>query len=489
LPDNATFTALGSLYRIAYGTSAVTVTRVEQQAITFGPLAQQAFGSAPFAIGATASSGLTVAFSSLTPGVCTVSGTTVTLVAAGGCTIAADQAGNAAFLAAPQVAQAFTVVKGNQAITFGSLAPRMLGTAPFAIGATASSGLTVAFSSLTTGVCTVAGNTVTLLSAGTCTLAANQAGNGNFNAAPQVTQGFAVSDPLATPRLTNVSARNQVPPGTENALIGGFVIGGAAAKTVAIVATGPSLASFGITNPLANPRITLVRSSDGAGLAFNDDWQAAANASQLQAAGFAPSHPSEAAILMTLPPGAYTAIVEGTGGAAGVGVVGVYEVDAPEVPLVNFSTRGLVLGGGEVLIGGFVVGGSGPQAVAIVATGPSLGAYGVANPLPNPTLVLLRSSDGAVIATNDDWQSHANAAQLQSAGFAPSQPLESAIHRDGAGRRGRDGRGRGRRLQGQLRTIRRRSRGTDPRWRCAGRARCRWSPGGCPGAGARPRAR
>jgi hypothetical protein len=93
------------------------------------------------------------------------------------------------------------------------------------------------------------------------------------------------------------------------------------------VATGPSLAPFGIANPLANPRLTLVRSSDQSVVATNDDWQADANASQLQAAGFAPSDPLEAAILTTLPPGAYTAIVEGVGGGAGVAVVGVYRIN------------------------------------------------------------------------------------------------------------------------------------------------------------------
>jgi hypothetical protein len=94
---------------------------------------------------------------------------------------------------------------------------------------------------------------------------------------------------------------------------------------VAIVGTGPSLSGHGVANPLPDPNLVLVRSSDQAVLATNDDWQSAANAAQLHAAGFAPSDPLEAAILVTLPPGAYTAILAGNG-ATGTGVVGIYDV-------------------------------------------------------------------------------------------------------------------------------------------------------------------
>jgi hypothetical protein len=229
------------------------------------------------------------------------------------------------------------------------------------------------------------------------------------------------------PRMTNISTRMQVLAGND-VMIGGFVIGGSASKTVAVVATGPSLAAFGIANPLANPTLTLVRSSDQATLATNDDWGSAANADALSLAGFAPGNPLEAAILTTLPPGAYTAIVQGAGGGTGVGVVGVYEVSGPEVPLTNISTRGRVLTGNDVMIGGFVIGGSGPQTLAIVATGPSLAPFGIANPLPNPKITLVRSSDHAILFTNDDWQADPQAAQLLGAGFAPGHALEAGLH-------------------------------------------------------------
>ena len=115
-------------------------------------------------------------------------------------------------------------------------------------------------------------------------------------------------------------------------------------------------------------------------------------------------------------------------------VVAVYEVDEPTRPLVNISTRGNVLTGQDVMIGGFVITGTGPQTVAIVATGPSLGAFGIANALANPTLTLVRQSDGAVIGTNDDWMAGCpggftceNAAAITAAAIAPSNPLEAVI--------------------------------------------------------------
>jgi hypothetical protein len=116
------------------------------------------------------------------------------------------------------------------------------------------------------------GNVMGTLGSGTFT---NRAGFWNV--------AFAFANP---PRLANISTRMQVLTGND-VMIGGFVIGGASNKTVAIVATGPSLVPFGIPNPLANPRITLVRSSDQSVVATNDDWQSAANQAQLNAAGFA----------------------------------------------------------------------------------------------------------------------------------------------------------------------------------------------------------
>jgi hypothetical protein len=91
-----------------------------------------------------------------------------------------------------------------------------------------------------------------------------------------------------------------------------------------ITATGPSLASFGIATPLPDPKLTLVRQSDHAVIATNDDWQSSPDAAEIAASGIAPADPHESALLVTLPPGAYTAIVEGANGGFGVSVVGVF---------------------------------------------------------------------------------------------------------------------------------------------------------------------
>jgi len=244
--------------------------------------------------------------------------------------------------------------------------------------------------------------------------------------APKVFYFLRVNPPANPARLVNISSRMDVLTG-DNVMIAGFVVGGSASKTVAITATGPSLVPFGITNPLANPTLTLVRQSDHAVIATNGDWQTDPNAAQLTASGFAPTDALESGLAVTLPPGAYTAIVQGVGGGVGVSVIGVFEVDHPETALVNISTRGLVQTGGNVMIAGFIVSGTGSQKVAVTATGPSLVPFGIPNPLANPTLTIVRSSDQAVIATNDDWQTDANAAQLQASGFAPTDPREAGL--------------------------------------------------------------
>jgi hypothetical protein len=248
-----------------------------------------------------------------------------------------------------------------------------------------------------------------------------------MSAAATVTATFNTTTTSSNPaRLANISTRGLVL-GGDNVMIGGFIIGGSGNKTVAIVATGPSLSAFGVTNPLANPTLTLVRQSDGAVIATNDDWQNDANAAQLQATGFAPTDAHEAGLYANLPPGAYTAIVSGANGGTGVSVIGVFEVDHPEIPLVNIATRGLVQTGNNVMIAGLIVQGDAPKTVAITATGPSLAAYGINNPLVNPKLTIVRSSDQQVIATNDDWQDDANAAQLQAQGFAPTDAREAGL--------------------------------------------------------------
>jgi hypothetical protein len=171
----------------------VTVDQASQT-ITFTPPASPVSFNTGAPLMASSSSGLTVTFSSLTTSVCTVSGTMVFYTGSvGRCTVAADQAGDANYLAATQVTHDVKVDPANQTITFtqpSSAAPNTTAS----LMATSSSGLVVTFSSLTTSVCTVSGTTVSYLANGLCTLAANQAGNANYNPAPQVTRDVTVGN-------------------------------------------------------------------------------------------------------------------------------------------------------------------------------------------------------------------------------------------------------------------------------------------------------
>jgi hypothetical protein len=169
------------------------------QTITFANLANRPPNRAPFVVSATASSTLTVTFTTTTPAVCTSSGTngaTITLVGSGTCLVEADRAGNTTYNAAPSVIRSFTASKVNQTITFGVLNNKTLADSSVTVSATASSGLTVTFSTTTPSVCTwggANGETITLLAAGKCTVRADQAGNGVYNAAPSVNQSFTLS--------------------------------------------------------------------------------------------------------------------------------------------------------------------------------------------------------------------------------------------------------------------------------------------------------
>jgi hypothetical protein len=240
--------------------------------------------------------------------------------------------------------------------------------------------------------------------------------------------GVTNGDELSAGRLANISTRGQVGSGN-NVMIAGFVIEGVGSKTIAFLGTGPSLANYGIPNPLLDPKITIVNQF-GQVVAANDHWQADPNWPQLQALGYAPSHPLESGILATIQPGAYTAILEGVSGGTGVGLISGYEVDPyhAEASLFgNISTRGLVMDANNPLIAGFQVYGV-PRRVTIVATGPSLGNYGIPNFLQNPSITVVRMSDQVIVASNDDWVSPpSNQSAVQATPWAPLISSEAAL--------------------------------------------------------------
>src|SRR5205085_1142676 len=158
----------------------ITSSGKTSQTITFAALSDRLFGVAPFSVSASASSGLPVDFSSLTATVCTISGATVTILAVGTCSVRAAQSGNVTYAAAPTVDQSFAVSQGAQSISFGAIGDKPLAASPITVNATASSGLAVSFASLSASICTVSNNLVTLVTAGTCTIRASQAGNASF---------------------------------------------------------------------------------------------------------------------------------------------------------------------------------------------------------------------------------------------------------------------------------------------------------------------
>jgi hypothetical protein len=214
-----------------------------------------------------------------------------------------------------------------------------------------------------------------------------------------------------------------------NVLIGGFIVSGNAPKTVVVRGLGPSLTSFPFPGVLPDPTLEL-RNGNGLMITPNDDWQDdSAQAAQLTALGLAPSHPKEAALVATLQPGAYTAILAGKNQGIGVGLVEVYDASGgTDSQLANISTRGFVRTGDNVMIGGFILGGSTTNTqIVLRGIGPSLAQFGLSPVLTDPTLEL-HDSNGTTLISNDDWQSDpVAAAELTAAGFALSDPKESGI--------------------------------------------------------------
>ena len=244
-----------------------------------------------------------------------------------------------------------------------------------------------------------------------------------------VSQMFVVTMTSYPVHLANISTRVVVG-ANDAALIGGFIIRGDAPKRVVIRAIGPSLADVGLTNVLGDPTLE-VHDGTGALLAFNDNWQDAANQQEIADLGLAPTEPNESAVLVDLPSSpdavAYTAVIHGAGGSGGLGLVEVYDADSgPGSTILNISTRGTVQSGDNVMIGGFIVGGDGSQRVLVRAIGPSLAKAGITDPLADPTLTLY-DSQGTQIDFNDNWQDNPAEAEIIASTVAPTDPNESAV--------------------------------------------------------------
>ena len=247
-------------------------------------------------------------------------------------------------------------------------------------------------------------------------------GQGAGVAPTNTNQIFTVDE--APAQLGNISTRAFVQTG-DNVMIGGFIITGSGQKRVIVRAIGPSLANQGIGNPLQNPTLEL-HDHTGAVIASNDDWMNAPNKQEIIDSGLAPTNNLESAILMSLSPGNYTAIVRGVNNGTGIALVEGYDLDSTAgSKLGNISTRSLVQTGDNVMIGGLIITGTGQKNVIVRAIGPSLAQQGITDPLLDPTLEL-HDVTGAVIAFDDNWKD-SQEAEIEATGLAPSDDRESAI--------------------------------------------------------------
>ena len=164
---------------------------------------------------------------------------------------------------------------------------------------------------------------------------------------------------------------------------------------------------------------------DGSGVLFasNDNWQDAANRQEIIDSTIPPSNDLESAFLDTLTPGNCTAVVSGVGNGTAIGVVEAYDLDrSADSKFANIATRGRVLTGDNVMIGGLIVTGPDPQKVIIRARGPSLPVDG----RPGDPSLALFDNDGVLLQSNDNWRNDQQPA-IEATCIPPTNDLESTI--------------------------------------------------------------
>lgn len=298
----------------------------------------------------------------------------------------------------------WTVTGGTGAVAFGAFNPNNFGFAAAIGDYTAQSGAN--YSALDLYSVTVTGSSFL----GTFVLYTSAAGGINAGdlffikpAAPPAGTG-------ATTRLVNLSARAAV--GTDsNILIAGFIVSGSGNKSMVIRGVGPALTQFGVSNYLAQPSLGLFN-AQSAQINSNTGWSnsAALSAAFTQVGAFSyPAGSVDSALQVSVPANqSYTAEVSGGNGGTGVSLAELYDADPSVLSspsrLVNISARAGVGTGPNILIAGFIVGGTGSETVLVRGVGPTLGtAYGLTGVLANPVLTLF-DSQGNVITSNQGWQ-------------------------------------------------------------------------------------
>lgn len=213
-------------------------------------------------------------------------------------------------------------------------------------------------------------------------------------------------------RIVNIATRAPIG-GSAGTPIAGFVISGTGTKRMLVRAIGPTLSGFGVTGALGDPALALVSGSTT--VASNDNWLAADATTMSSVGAFTlNAGTKDAALVSTLVPGSYTAPLTAVDGGSGVALLEVYDASTSSTAiLANASTRAFVGTGDAVLIPGFVISGTGSLRLLIRAVGPTLANFGVSGVLADPTITLYRGS--TALATNDNWSTAANAAEIESA--------------------------------------------------------------------------
>jgi hypothetical protein len=248
----------------------------------------------------------------------------------------------------------------------------------------------------------------------------------NSHGTATTTLTFLSAKPTAA---VNISTRMPVGTG-ENVLIGGFIITGNAPKKVIVRAIGPSLNSAG--TPVAGrleDTVLALHGGDGSLIVSNDDWRSTQQQAIIDST-IPPIDDRESAIVATLQPGNYTAILSGKDNSTGIGLVEVYDLDtAATSQLAQISTRGFVQTGDDVMIGGFILAGGSGTNVLVRAIGPTLTQAGVSGALQDTTLSLF-NGNGDLLASNDDWESDQRQAIVDTT-VPPLDPHEAAILHNG----------------------------------------------------------
>ena len=275
----------------------------------------------------------------------------------------------------------------------------------FSVTATGTTPLSYQWMKDSVAIAGATGASLTLASA-----AASSAGNYTVvvtNSAGSATSSAAslmVTAATSTNALINLSTRAYLP-SSSGVIIAGFVVRGADGKQILVRAIGPSLSSFKVSDPIADPSLEVYDSS-GIKIAQNDNWSSTLSALFSSLGAFAlPQDSKDAALTVTLANGSATAQLRGD--AAGIGLIEAYDASTTSASrLVNLSSRSYVGTDDNVLVAGFVVDGTGGKRLLIRGIGPRLSAYNVTNPLSDPKIAIYKTSGtNTKIAENDNWSS------------------------------------------------------------------------------------